>query len=159
MTFHVAGDDPGSWPRILSSIGLMQAAGGPANVFVVRTLTPGSAPQWIQRIEQGAVVVIEGESELAKALGIEPGPNHVVVRSIVDQRAPKLEIVWETSLEIPVFAMPKQARIFAIERWEGAPVMAAVRRGSGAVLWIAASPGKQGYERFPYLYKRSAISA
>jgi hypothetical protein len=27
----------------------------------------------------------------------------------------------------------------------------ALHRGSGAVLWIAASPGKEGYERFPYL--------
>jgi hypothetical protein len=151
FTYHVAGDDPGPWPQILSSIGLMQAAGGPANLFVVRTFTPGSAPQWIQRIEQGAVVAIEGESELAKTLGIQPTAKRVVVRSIVDQRAPKLAIIWETALEIPVFGLPKQARIFATERWEGAPVMAAVRRGSGAVLWIAASPGKLGYERFPYL--------
>src|ERR1700726_3949706 len=150
-TYHIAGDDPGPWPKILSSIGLMNAAGGPANLFVIRTLTPGSAPQWIQRIEQGAVVVIEGESELAKAIGIQPITKRVVVRSIVDQRAPKLAIVWEAPLEIPVFELPKQSMIFASERWEGAPVMAAVRRGSGAVLWLAASPGKEGYERFPYL--------
>jgi hypothetical protein len=129
----------------------MNAAGGPANLFIVRTLPPGSTTQWIQRIEQGAVVVIEGESELAKALGIQPGAKRIVVRSIVDRRAPKLAIVWETALEIPVFELPKQAIIFASERWEGAPVMAAVRRGSGAALWIAASPGKAGYERFPYL--------
>jgi hypothetical protein len=151
FTYHVAGDDPGPWPQILSAIGLMQAAGGPANLFVVRTFTPGSAPQWIQRIEQGAVVVIEGESELAKALGFQPTTKRVVVRSIVDQRAPRLAIVWETALDIPVFDLPKQARVFATERWEGAPVMAAVHRGSGAVLWLAASPGKEGYERFPYL--------
>jgi hypothetical protein len=151
FTYHVAGDDPGPWPQILSSIGLMQAAGGPANLFVVCTLTPGSVPLWIQRIEQGAVVVIEGESELAKTLGIQPSTKRVVVRSIVDQRAPRLAIIWESALEIPVFDLPKQARIFATERWEGAPVMAAVRRGSGAVLWLAASPGKEGYERFPYL--------
>ena len=151
FTYHVAGDDPGPWPKILSSIGLMKAAGGRANLFVVRALAPGSVPQWIQRIEQGAVVVIEGESDLAKALGIQAGTKRVVVRSIVDQRAPKLAIVWETALEIPVFELPKEATIFASERWEGAPVMAAVHRGSGAALWIAASPGKEGYERFPYL--------
>ena len=151
FSYHLAGDDPGPWPQILSSIGLMQAAGGPANLFVVRTLTPGSAPQWIQRVEQGAVVVIEGESELAKTLGIQPTTKRVVVRSILDQRAPKLAIIWETALEIPVFDLPKQVRVFATERWEGAPVMAAVRRGSGSVLWLAASPGKEGYERFPYL--------
>src|SRR5579864_6623860 len=117
FTYHVAGDDPGPWPQILSSIGLMQATGGPANLFVVRTLTPGSIPQWIERIEQGAVVVIEGESDLAKALGIQPSTKRVVVRSIVDRRAPKLTIVWETALEIPVFDLPKQATIFATESW------------------------------------------
>jgi len=151
FTYHIAGDDPGPWPQILSSVGLLNAAGGPANLFVIRTLTPGSVPQWIQRIEQGAVVVIEGENDLAKALGIQPRANRVVVRSIVDQRAPKLSIVWDNALEIPVFELPKQAIIFASERWEGAPVMAGIRRGSGAALWIAASPGKNGYERFPYL--------
>src|SRR6202790_31505 len=151
FVYHIAGDDPGPWPQILSSIGLMKSNGGAANLFVVRTLAPGSTPQWIQRIEQGAVVVIEGESDLAKALGIQPGSKRVVVRSIVDRRAPKLAIVWENALEIPVFELPKPATIVASERWEGAPVMAAVRRGSGAVLWLAASPGKQGYERFPYL--------
>jgi hypothetical protein len=151
FTYHVAGDDSGPWPQILSSIGLMKSDGGAANLFVVRTFTPGSAPQWIQRIEQGAVVVIEGESDLARALGIQPGTKRVVVRSIVDQRVPQLGIVWEKALEIPVFELPKQAIIFASERWEGAPVMAAIRRGSGAALWIAVSPGKDGYEHFPYL--------
>src|SRR5579864_250880 len=132
FSYHVAGDDPGPWPQILSSVGFMKASGGPANLFVVRTAAPGSVPLWIQRIEQGAVVVIEGEGELAKALGIQPGVKRVVVRSIVDQRAPKLPIVWESALEIPVFELPKQAKVFASERWEGAPVMAALRRGSGA---------------------------
>jgi hypothetical protein len=32
-----------------------------------------------------------------------------------------------------------------------APLVAVLRRGSGGVLWLAAAPGPQGYERFPYL--------
>ena len=151
LFYHVAADDPGPWPQILSSIGLSNAAGGPANLFVVRDVTPGSIPQWIQRIEQGSIVILEGEGDLATALGIKPGEKHVVVRSIIDGRAPKLPIVWESGVEIPVFSLPKDALVFASERWEGAPVMAAIRRGSGAVLWIATPPGNEGYERFPYL--------
>ncbi len=150
-TYHVAGDESGPWPQILSSIGLTAASGGPANLVVVRNVAPGSVPQWLRQIEQGALVVIEGESELADALGFKPGKKRVVVRSMVDQRAPKLPIVWETATELPVFETPKDARIFATERWDGAPLMASVRRGEGAVLWIATSPGQQGYERFPYL--------
>ena len=37
------------------------------------------------------------------------------------------------------------------ERWQGAPLMAGFKRAKGAVLWIAASPGPRGYERFPYI--------
>lgn len=151
FTYHVAGDDPGSWPQILSSIGLTRAAGGPANLFIVRTVAPGSIPQWIQRIEQGGLVIVEGEGDLASALGFRPGQKRVVVRSIVDQHAPKLPIVWETAAEIPVFDLPKDAQVFAFERWEHAPVVAALKKGSGAALWIATQPGKEGYERYPYL--------
>src|SRR5437899_536886 len=43
------------------------------------------------------------------------------------------------------------AEVFARERWSGAPMIAGLRRGSGAVLWVAAGPGERGYERFPYL--------
>src|SRR5579863_8925746 len=93
FTYHIAGDDPGPWPQILSSIGLTRASGGPTNLFVVRTVAPGSVPQWIDRIEQGGIVVVEGDNELAAALGFKPGGKHVVIRSIVDQRAPKLPIV------------------------------------------------------------------
>jgi hypothetical protein len=151
FSYHIAGDDPGPWPQIFSSIGITRANGGPANLFVVRTVAAGSVPQWMQRIEQGGIVVLEGEGELATALGITPGNQRVVVRSIVDQHAPKLPIVWESSLEIPIFNVPKDATIVAVERWDHAPVTVALRRGMGAVLWIAAPPGKQGYERFPYL--------
>jgi hypothetical protein len=156
FTYHIAGDQPGPWPQILSSIGLVRAAGGPANLFIVRTVTPGSVPQWIQRVEQGAIVVVEGDNELAAALGFAPTEKHVVIRSIVDLRAPKLAIVWENSAETPVFELPKDARVFATERWTNAPVMASVGRGSGAALWIATAPGKEGYERFPYLLQALA---
>jgi len=151
FNYYIAGDDPGPWPQILSAVGLTRAVGGPANLIVVRQVAPGSVPQWIQRVEQGGIVVLEGRSDLAAALGFKPASKRVVVHSIVDQRSPKLSIVWETSLEIPVFDLPMGAVVLAVERWEHAPVMVALHRGSGAVLWIAASPGKEGYERFPYL--------
>jgi hypothetical protein len=151
FTYHLAGDDPGPWPKILSSIGLTRASGGPANLFVVPSVAPGSTAQWMQRIEQGSIVVIQGESELGAALGFKPTQKRVVIRSIVDQRAPKLQIVWETAVDTPVFEVPKDARILASERWEGAPVVVALHRGAGAALWIATAPGKEGYERFPYL--------
>ncbi len=150
-SFHVAGDDPGPWPNILSAVGITTGAYGPTNLFIVREGAPGTARQWVDKVEKGAVVVLEGESEIAEALGIHASKKRVTVRSIVDNRAPKLSIVWEKAVEIPVFELPADARVFAVERWQGAPVLAAVRRGAGAVLWLATSPGAQGYERYPYL--------
>ncbi|MGA2877537.1 MAG: hypothetical protein ABSG13_01160 [Bryobacteraceae bacterium] len=151
LNYQIAGSDPGPWPQILSSVGLTRSDGDPAKLFVVRQAAAGSVPQWIQRVEQGGTLVLEGESELATALGITPSNKQVTVRSIVDQRAPKLSIVWESPIEIAIFNVPKDAIVLATERWEHAPVMMALHRGTGAVLWIAVPPGKRGYERFPYL--------
>jgi hypothetical protein len=151
FSYQISGTDPGPWPAILSSVGMMPPGGGAANLFVIRTGTPVSSKDWIAKIEAGAIVVLEGDSELAEALGFKVGAKLVVVRSIVDIHAPKLPIIWEKPIEVRSFELPKQAIVYATERWEGTPVLAAVRRGSGAALWLAASPGTQGYERFPYV--------
>ena len=37
----------------------------------------------------------------------------MIVRSVEDVRAPKLRIIWEKPLEMPVFEIPTEARIFA----------------------------------------------
>ena len=151
FSYHVSGDDAGPWPQILSSIGFSSGTGGPTNLFVVRSGAPASTQQWLDRLEKGSFIILEGDSELAAALGFKQTSKHVVVRSVVDVHAPKLPIVWEKALDLRRFEIPKEASVFASERWDGAPLMAAVRRGSGAALWVAVPPGTQGYERFPYL--------
>ena len=151
FSYNIAGDDPGPWPKILSSIGFSASAGGATNLFVVRNSSQATVAQWIDRMEKGSFIILEGDSDLAEALGFKLTPKHVVVRSIVDVHAPKLPIVWEKPLDLRRFETPKNASIFANERWEGAPVVAGVRRGAGAALWMAVPPGEQGYERFPYL--------
>ena len=148
--FAIAADNPASWPDVLSSIGLERQGVAQAQIVVAR---PGAAasPQLLAKVEGGGILVLEGESPLAAACGFRPGKGTVRVTSLVDQHSPSLPIVWEKSLELPVFEVPSGARVFAKERWTGAPVIAGQRRGSGAVLWVAASPGERGYERFPYL--------
>jgi hypothetical protein len=83
--------------------------------------------------------------------GFRRGKENVRVNSLTDVHLPKLPIVWETGLELPVFDLPAGAQVFARERWTGAPMTAGMRRGAGAVLWVAVPPGEKGYERFPYL--------
>ena len=148
--FSVLSDDAGAWPEILSSIGLQRQPAAVARVLVVRAGAAAS-PEWNNRVEQGAILVLEGESPLAEMFGFRPGNQKVRVNSLTDVHNPKLSIVWEKGLDLPVFETPPGGRVFARERWTGAPLTAGLRRGAGAVLWVAAAPGERGYERFPYL--------
>jgi len=146
VNFSVVGDDPGPWPAILSSIGLQP--GAPASVFVLRRGAAADPDAWKQRVEQGAIVVVEGDSPVAAALGFRPSTARVEVRSVTDSRAPSLEIVWQHALTLNRYDCPADARIFVRERWTGAPLAAglgravqalpfftfAVRRGKAPVL-------------------------
>jgi hypothetical protein len=152
----VIGDDPGAWPRVLSSVGLTAKAAGPIGIFVVRGKSPLTAAQWLDRVDKGAYLVLESDTELAAALGFKPTDKRVVVRGIEDIHNPELQIVWEKSAEVPVFEVPAAARVFTRERWDHAPLATGFKRGEGGVLWIATSPGTQGYERYPYLIQALA---
>ena len=150
LSFHVVGDAPGSWPVILSSIGLRENAKG--DVLVIPAGAQISLQDCQSQLDRGAILILEGQSPLAESFGFHATPKpHVIIRSVEDVRAPKLHIVWEKPLEMPVFEIPRQARVFAAERWQGVPLMAGFKRAKGAVLWIAAAPGPHGYERFPYI--------
>ena len=148
--FSILSDDAGAWPDILGSIGLERQPASKAHVFVARAGAPASA-EWTARVEQGAILILEGESSLADLFGFRRGKQNVRVNSLTDIHRPKLPIVWENGLELPVFDLPAGARVFARERWTCAPMTAGMRRGAGAVLWVAVPPGEKGYERFPYL--------
>ncbi len=147
FSFQIAGER-GAWPEALDSLGLHESKSATADIIV---LPPGSIGDYHSRIEHGAIVILEGESPAAASFGIRATPKHIVIRSIVDARAPKLGIVWEEAATTPVFDLPRQATVFAREKWDQSPVMAGFRQGSGVVLWIATGLGARGYARYPYL--------
>jgi hypothetical protein len=148
--FSVLSEDAGAWPGILSSIGFERQPAGVSRIFVARTGAAASA-EWRGRVEKGDILILEGESSLADLFGFRRGKESVKVNSLTDVHRPGLPVIWEKGLELPVFELPAGARIFARERWTGAPMTAGLRLGSGAVLWVAVPPGERGYERFPYL--------
>lgn len=151
--YTVLGGDAGGWPDILAAIGLERQPVERAQIFVARA-GAAAGPEWSARVEKGAVIVVEGESPLAESFGFRPTRNparRVTVGSLTDVHGPDVSIVWEKALDLPVFEVPAGAEIFSHERWTGTAVSAGLRRGAGAVLWIAAPPGERGYERFPYL--------
>jgi hypothetical protein len=150
--FSVLAEDAGAWPQILSSIGLEQKPAGLAHIFVARAGANAST-EWLGRVERGDILILEGESSLADLFGFRrlKERDAVAVHSLIDMRQPTLPIIWEKGLELPQFELPDAARVFAKERWNAAPMMAGLKRGSGAVLWVAVPPGDRGYERFPYI--------
>ncbi len=149
-TFSVLAPDPGPWPPILSSIGLQPQADSSAGILVIRPGAPAPA-HLMERVEQGAFLILEGESSAADSFGFRPAKDHVSVINVEDVHRPKLPIIWQKSVDLPRFEIPKQAQIFAKERWTAAPLIAGYTIGQGAVLWVAANPGERGYERFPYI--------
>lgn len=146
FSYQILGPSPGPWPAILSSIGFLPGRGN-----LVVALSPGSAADWADRVEHGTILILQGDSALAASFGFHATEKRVSVQAVEDIRAPKLEIIWEKPADLPLFEIPSGARVFSRDRRQGAPLMAGMRRGQGAVLWVAVSPGVHGYERFPYL--------
>jgi hypothetical protein len=147
--YHVAGAEAGGWPPLLQSLGLPEQPQSEARVLVVPEGTPAQA--WIERAGGGAVVILEGDSAAARSLGFIPGARKIGVRSVSDVRQPDLPIKWEKAVKVSVFTVPKDAHVLCRARGSGAPLMATLARGRGAVLWVALPPGDDGYERFPFL--------
>jgi hypothetical protein len=149
--FSVLSEDAGAWPKILGSIGLQPQPAGLARIFVARSGASASV-EWPSRIEHGAILILEGESSLADTFGFRrSNRDPVKVQSLTDIHRPNLPIIWEKGLELPLYTVPEGAEVFARERWSGAPLAAGLKRGAGAVLWVAVPPGERGHERFPYL--------
>ena len=120
------GDEPGAWKSIFGSVGL--------TVSQATHLPPATLRA---HVEAGAFAILEGESEFAAQFGIRPSERRVQTRSLIDTHNPTLPIVWEKALDIPEYSLPPGAQVFARERWTGVPVIAGVKNGSGAILWLA----------------------
>ncbi|HMF79345.1 MAG TPA: hypothetical protein VK604_27035, partial [Bryobacteraceae bacterium] len=121
------------WQNLLSSVGLPPHA------------------TTLAEARNGGFLILEGASPQAEALGIHATARTLEVRGITDLRHPKLPIIWQQGVEVAVFELPKGAIVFAKDRTQAAPVMAGFRTGKGAVFWLATSPGKLGFERYPYI--------
>ncbi len=143
--------DRGPWSAILSATGHAPATTGTLADIYVAPLNAPASPDWRSKAAGGAAIILEGASPLAASFGFTPDGKTVPVIHIVDEHNPSLTVVWSKPVDLPRHAIPAGAHVFAKERWTGAPVIAGVRVGKGAVLWLATSPGDSGYERFPYL--------
>jgi hypothetical protein len=148
--FSIIGTKPGPWPQILTSIGHWPSPAVDAKIYVGPPGSPAS-PNWNTKLNEGSILILEGESTLADTFGFHRTAATISLTSLQDVHRPTLPIIFEHAIEIHRFDIPANAQVFAKERWTGAPLIAGFRRGAGAVLWVAVSPGITGYERFPYI--------
>jgi len=151
--FHVAGHDAEAWTMLLGSFGLRPQSEAHARVLVLWDAAAGAG---IAAAAPGRVLIVEGDSPAARELGFRATSRNVSIREVRDVHDPDLPIVWEQAVTLPVFEVPAEARVVAEDRQARAPLMAVQKRGSGGVLWLATSPGPQGYERFPYVLQALA---
>ena len=149
-TFAVLGSQADAWPVILSSVGHVAGPPASADILVAPPNTPASA-DWRAKVEGGVALILEGSSPLAASFGFRAQPETVSVVHVVDVHNPSLPVIWEKPVELQRHEIPAAARVFAKDRWTSTPLVAGMRIGSGAVLWVAISPGPNGYERFPWL--------
>ncbi len=149
--FSVLMEERGAWPSVLGAIGMLERPAATDSRVVVLGPSAAATQSWQTRVDSGTILVLEGESSLAEQFGFRRTKEFIRAGSLTDVHNPKLPVVWQRALEMPVFSVPAGAHVFARERWTGTPLVAGLKRGAGAVLWVALSPGARGYERFPYL--------
>ena len=154
-TFAILGPQAGSWPAVLSSVGHIPAPAATADIFVAPPGTPASV-DWQNKIQNGAALILEGSSPLAASFGFNPRSETMSVIHLADVHNPSLPVIWNQAISLPRYDVPATARIFAKDRWTTAPLIAGMRVGKGAILWVALNPGPTGYERFPYLMQALA---
>jgi len=153
--FHVSGRDAEGWTLLLGSFGLRPQAEKNARVLVA-SKDQAAAEASLAAAAASRILIVEGDSPAARALGYRATPRRVGVREVRDAHDPDLPIVWKEPVTLPVFEVPAGARVVAEDRPTHAPLAAVQKRGAGGVLWLATSPGPQGYERFPYVLQALA---
>ena len=148
--YTVLGRDPGPWGEILSSVGLLPTPVAEAAIVVARPDAPAS-PAWTARIEDGTILILEGDSALARSFGFQTLARTAKLASLIDTHQPELPLILQQPIELSETSLPAGAQVFTRERWTQVPVSAGLKRGKGGILWLAASPGLHGYERFSFL--------
>ncbi len=116
-------------------------------------VVPAGAPQVdiapiLARVDAGSLLVTEGDSPLARALGLTFESREIEVTQVEDAGSPRLAIVWEKPVKLVPPSLPPGAKVIVKDKWTGAPLAVVFPRGKGRVFFLATA--LQGYSRFPY---------
>jgi hypothetical protein len=119
-----------------------------AMVVPVSAARQVDAAQILPRVDNGSLLIIEGDSPLARALGLTFLGREIEVTQVEDAGSPRLAIVWEKPVKLIPPALPPGAKVMVKDKWTGAPLAMVFPHGKGRVFFLATA--LQGYSRFPY---------
>jgi len=144
-----------SSPTHLSGISL-----GPNTLLTVPhasagSLSPGDIGRIVGGLKKGLGLITDGESQLARALGIRLG-NPVIVSDIIDHYRPEEQVYWSDTPAVPwIKEYPKNSStVVYSDRKEGHPLAIIRRAGRGRALYLAPHfdpRTDKGYGRFASL--------
>ena len=146
-TYLIDGPNAAPWKKLLSSVDLTSTTNANPTIEVAS----GSTTRDLAALAQNHIVIVEGFGAAAEKLGISAKTDTVRVRQICDIHAPKMQTIWEQPVAVPNVELSKGWTVFASEKWKNTPVLAGKKTDAGAILWLATSPGDDGFERYPYL--------
>ena len=151
-SYSLSCDDPG-WDTIFSTFGLSKVTVDSGPDIAVACGGNVAQASDASLLRPGKLLVLVGDSPLARSHGFIPiNGAPASVRSVRQLQQPELLIVWQEPQDLVPVQLPAEAVVLAEERWSKQPLVAMLRRGADlTVLWLAASPGNQGYDRFPFL--------
>jgi hypothetical protein len=149
QSFEVLGDSQG-WPTVLRSIGQSEARPGEGKVILLSDGFEVDTKALLARVESGAILILDGHSDLAASLGLTRLAQQVELRQIRDVASPELPIIWERPELVVAPALTQEWSVRATDRWHNSPALAIRKWGAGSVLWTATPLGASGYERYPF---------
>ena len=125
-------EDAGAWPEILVSVGFRpRPPASPASSS--RAAAPPLPREWPARVENGALPdprrrILARRTSSVSAATADERPRHQPHRRAPPRRSPSS---GRTGSSSPASISRPRARVFARERWTGAPWSPGLRRGAG----------------------------
>jgi hypothetical protein len=118
-------------------------------------LSPAEVDRIVAIVRRGTTIITDGESPLARALGITwPATDKVVVAGVYDAAFPDMEIRWELPTTMRPFRPPARARIHMTARPGRQPLVVSFAVGNGRCFYLGTPfdpVAPEGHSRYPYL--------
>lgn len=118
---------------------------------------PGAARDaLLQHVQSGGKLVLDGETELAKQLGIHFEGRRLPAKRIQDLNFPDIPVEWQRPSDFPRFSAPRAAKPLFVEPESQAVMALQCQRGAGSYIFLGPlfDPySTLGISRFPSLFQ------